>query len=500
MRNVLSLVACALLPASVLTACASGGAGEAEVVFQQTAAEPEAQVKVLDESDPSAASIASTKQLFERSDIAFVAAHNDAESLADDAARLRAPMLIAGNGVRHELERLGVRIVIHPDGELPGEALGDLGDVETVSVDPNDVDDTKLPTIKVQEPAQPAVLVEVSTGGDGDVRAVAAANVQAAGGESVKMVGPLGDPRATSESVATAKAHAESTVLAIGDMHGAEEQFPQRFRTAATQPELPGGGQLALQNRLLIADYGTPGTPALGVMGEQDLDGAVEQVKARAAQYDSLVDAKYTVVPTFEIITTVASASKGDGDYSDELSVDALRPWVERAAEEGIYVVLDLQPGNDDFLTQAKQYEALLKLPHVGLAIDPEWRLKPGQRHLEQIGTVTAAEVNRTLDWLAALTAEHELPQKVVVLHQFRNDMITERDTLDTSHDELALLIHVDGHGTPGDKAATWDAIREDLPEGVYLGWKNFIDEDQPMLTPAQTAKIEPRPSFVSYQ
>jgi len=34
----------------------------------------------------------------------------------------------------------------------------------------------------------------------------------------------------------------------------------------------------------------------------------------------------------------------------------------------------------------------------------------------------------------------------------------------------------------------------------VVWGWKNFIDEDVPMLTPAQTYQEQPIPSFVSYQ
>ena len=41
-----------------------------------------------------------------------------------------------------------------------------------------------------------------------------------------------------------------------------------------------------------------------------------------------------------------------------------------------MYVVLDLQPGRSNFLDQAKLYEPLLRLPHVGLALDPEWRLR----------------------------------------------------------------------------------------------------------------------------
>jgi hypothetical protein len=206
-------------------------------------------------------------------------------------------------------------------------------------------------------------------------------------------------------------------------------------------------------------------------------------------------------VPTFEIIATVASASAGDdGDYSSESDVESLRPWIDRAAEEGIYVVLDLQPGHTSFLDQAKLYEELLREPNVGLALDPEWRLAPGEQHMVQIGSVSADEVNATLDWLADLTAEHQLPQKAVVLHQFRGDMLEDRDEIDTSHDELRLVVHVDGHGTPPLKFETWNALVADLPDGILLGWKNFIDEDTPTFTPAETLAVEPQPSLVTYQ
>src|SRR5699024_10280915 len=121
----------------------------------------------------------------------------------------------------------------------------------------------------------------------------------------------------------------------------------------------------------------------------------------------------------FEIITTLASSEAGaDGDYSTELDPEALREWVDAAGEAGVYVVLDLQPGTSDFLSQAKRYEDLLTQSHVGLALDAEWRLQPGQKHLEQIGSVSAEEINETAQWLADLTAEHDLPQKALILHQ----------------------------------------------------------------------------------
>ena len=61
--------------------------------------------------------------------------------------------------------------------------------------------------------------------------------------------------------------------------------------------------------------------------------------------------------------------------------------------------------------------------------------------------------------------------------------------------------MHVDGQGPQGSKQATWEVIRRGLPDSVFLGWKNFEDEDTPMLTPKQTVEqVHPTPHFISYQ
>ena len=183
-------------------------------------------------------------------------------------------------------------------------------------------------------------------------------------------------------------------------------------------------------------------------------------------------------MPAFELIATVASAEAGpDGDFSIESPLERLRPWVDAAAVAGLLVVLDLQPGRSDFLTQARRYEALLRQPHVGLALDPEWRLARRQRHLRDIGSVAADEVNRVGAWLAALTRRHALPQKLFIVHQFRLDMIRNRSRIRT-HPELALLFQMDGQGTQRQKLATWRAITAGGPAGARFGWKNFSDED----------------------
>jgi hypothetical protein len=356
----------------------------------------------------------------------------------------------------------------------------------------------RLPDVAPAEPADGSAVVVVDRAAAGAAGAAALATARAAGATVVPVTGP--DPRVDREAIAALAAAAPlDRVVALGSAFGSADLLRRRLEVAATGAELPGGGQVLFPGRRLVALYGHPGAPVLGVLGEQPVEAAVARARTLAAGYQPLVGEP--VVPAFEIITTVASASAGpDGNYSNESEVAELRPWVDAAGRAGVYVVLDLQPGTTDFLTQAQRYAELLAEPHVGLALDPEWRLAPGQRHMAQIGSVTAGEVNAVAGWLAAFTREHHLPQKLLLLHQFQARMISDRATVDTSHDELAVLVHADGFGTPGQKFDTWRALRVEPLADAWWGWKNFVDEDQPTFTPAQTVAIDPAPRFVSYQ
>lgn len=274
--------------------------------------------------------------------------------------------------------------------------------------------------------------------------------------------------------------------------------MPTTTVAAPPMPELPGGGHVLFPGRVLVAIYGHPGDDNLGVLGEQPVEAAVERARGVAAEYVGIHPE--VVVPTFEIITTVASSEAGaDGDYSLESTLDHIRPWVEAAATAGFYVVLDLQPGYTDFLTQAMGYEEFLVQPHVGLALDPEWRLAPGERHMRDIGQVSAEEVNRVAAWLADITRRNHLPQKLLLLHQFRLDMLPDRSEI-TVPPELALVVQMDGLGSQDLKLETWRTITAGGPDGVRFGWKNFYDEDSPVRSPADTVALTPPPVYISYQ
>jgi hypothetical protein len=286
----------------------------------------------------------------------------------------------------------------------------------------------------------------------------------------------------------------ERTVL-VGEVN---EHTSWQLPLVVDGPRLPNGGVTLFEDERMVALYGTPSSTVLGVLGEQqDLDATVARAREVAEPYGA--DGVH-VTPAFEMIVTIASAQAGDrGDYSNRLDPASFQPWIDRAAEEGFYVILDLQPGRTDFLSQAQEYEELLLEPHVGLALDPEWRLKDDEVHLRQIGSVGAAEVQEVADWLAALVREHHLPEKLLVLHQFRHSMLPDRDAI-VAPPELAVVVHMDGQGAIGTKYETYASLTAGAQDRWLWGWKNFYDEDHPTPTPEQVLDLDPLPVFVSYQ
>lgn len=445
---------------------------------------------------PHEQSLTASRALLDRAD-ALVVAATDADTAAGTgvARRLGLPLLVAGPGLGAELDRLKVRTVVRVGGSggSGGDAVAALGD-RTV-VDGSDAGAVaSLPGLPIRPTAHGAlVLLSPSA----SVPPVLEATLDAVGADRITLRDS--DPRLSTDAFDGVRAGA-GPVLGLGVGFGPADLLAQRVRTVRHAKELPGGGFVPFPGRRMVALYGHPDTASLGMLGEQSATEAAARVTTLAREYAALTDTP--VVPAFELIATVASRSKGrDGSYSRRTPMSRLLPWVEAAEAAGVYVVLDLQPGRTDFLDQAKHYEELLRRPWVGLALDPEWRLRDDQVHLEQIGSVGAEEVNRVAAWMAALVREHDLPPKVLTLHQFRPSMVRDRERLDTSLDEVQWLVHADGQGGQNAKQGTWAALRRGLPEGVWLGWKNFEDEDEPMLTPEQTMRqVRPTPWFVSYQ
>jgi hypothetical protein len=290
--------------------------------------------------------------------------------------------------------------------------------------------------------------------------------------------------------------------VAASPSHGPANQTPHRAPRPSDPPTpldpnaLPGGvKQIFAGNRMLVSYYGTAGTGSLGVLGEASPDKIMPRLVRASADF-ALAGRK--VQPVFELIVTVAHAGPTDsGQYSSDIDTDSVKKYIAAAHRHGVLVVLDLQPGRANFLDVAKRWEWALKDPWVGLALDPEWRMGPHQVPGQQIGSVSAAEINTVTRWLDDLTAANHLPQKVFVLHQFRADMIRLMEKV-VPREHLAMIQHLDGYGPPRVKLATFHALAR--PAQFRLGFKLFYDEDRPRMTARQVLRIRPRVSFVSFQ
>lgn len=447
-------------------------------------------VTVADASDAAARSVRVSKALFASAPGAVVARTGDTDGIrgaAKAAASAHVPVLLTAKdtstAVARELDRLGADWY---------QAEGD------VSVD-TDVEQRQAPDGGDAPESTRASRQATVVVADASADAAAVATAKAAGARVVTMPKGVADPAAAPDVVTALHERAKHPTVLVGAAFEALPDPEWTVRAAEGGFQLRNGGQRPFDLHRYVALYGAPGAPALGVLGEQGPKETVQRAEQVAKPYRAESDE--LVTPAMEVIATVAAGDAGaDGDYSTELPVSTLEPYVDAAHDADMPVIIDLQPGRSDFLSQAKKYESLLKKPGVWLALDPEWRLTKDQVPLEQIGSVSASEVNEVSSWLAALVRDEGLPPKALVLHQFRLSMIQDRSALQT-HPELDMLVHVDGQGSQPDKQATWKALHQGAPEGLHWGWKNFYDEDTPMLTPAQTMQdVTPTPSLVTYQ
>ncbi len=450
---------------------------------------------VISGSD-AAATVAVSRALFDGSTVAVVTTAEPAAMRAAGAAAaaLGAPLLVWSKAAAGEVTRLRARTVIaYPS--TTGLALGDV-QVLAGPADPASLAQQGIPVpLPVSDAAPQSIVLSVAAA---PPSAAVLAAVRAAGAQPHPVAST--DPRQAGALSTTLHDNPHAPVLALGSAFGTTARLEARLATVRTAPQIPGGGWVPFPGRRMAAIYGRPGAPSLGALGEQGIESSVTRAKRLAAAMAAATSTP--VVPAFEIIATLASDTAGtDHNFSTEASVATLLPWVEAAGKAGVNVVLDLQSGRSEFLKQAERYAPLLLRPHVGLALDPEWRLAKKQRPLRQLGSVDVAEINAVITWLAALVKVNGLPPKVLVVHQFSTSMIRRRYLLDTGHDEVQVVLHVDGQGSRAAKFATWSRIRAGLPRGTFLGWKNFSHIDSPPMSPADTMRlVHPTPSFVSYQ
>ena len=266
--------------------------------------------------------------------------------------------------------------------------------------------------------------------------------------------------------------------------------------TPTPPPELPGGGRRLFPDKRVVAFYGAPQDDELGELGIGSPDDVARRLKRQAKPY---ARKNRPVLPAFELITVLAHAAPGeDGLYRARQSDSVIRRYLRAARRHDALLILDIQPGRADFFTETIRLRKWLKQPDVGLALDPEWRVGPGELPGQVIGRVASREVNATSAWLEQLVVKHDLPQKLFLIHQFTDDMVDEK-TL-KPRERLAMVLNVDGFGGQEIKKAKYDAFAKGTPKGFRTGYKLFYREDTDLMTPREVMKMRPRPDVIAYE
>lgn len=266
--------------------------------------------------------------------------------------------------------------------------------------------------------------------------------------------------------------------------------------TATPTPVVPNGP--LVKNRL-VTWYGHPDSNLLGILGEfSDPKVMITKLKAQAAAYQA-ADPSRPAIPTIELIASVASDTPGDdGLYLNPTRLSLIEQYADLAGQNGCLLLLDIQLGYDSVENEVRRLEPFLKRPYVHLAIDPEFHVKKGEVPGQEFGSLTAAEVTGAAKMLADLVTKNGITDKVLVIHQFRYDMLPDKAKIKpTPHVETVIVM--DGFGGPEAKIGNYGAFVRDEPL-EFGGIKLFYKQDKPLMTPADVVKLDPSPLVVIYQ
>jgi outer membrane biosynthesis protein TonB len=315
-------------------------------------------------------------------------------------------------------------------------------------------------------------------------------------------------PRPAAFSPATPQATPAGTPVVGPTLGTTEDATPETAATpTSTEAATPAGPTMVLspadptslfQNCQMIAYYGFPDVPQMGIVGEYDPDTVVQKLLDQAKAYDD-VNGFRGVAPTIQLIYAVAQDHQTpDGTYLSRMSDDMVEQWIGIADKYDLLLVLDIQMGSSTVEAEFPHVEKFLKNPRVHLGLDPEFVVGPGEVPGGQFGSLDVSQINTAQHLLQKLIDENHLPNKVLIVHQFLNEMITNKSQIENVPG-VDLVIDQDGFGNPDQKTGNYRKFVK-IDGAEHGGFKLFYKQDEPLMTPEQVDALDPQPDFVVYQ
>jgi len=252
-----------------------------------------------------------------------------------------------------------------------------------------------------------------------------------------------------------------------------------------------------------MAYYGNPQSKRMGALGEYPKDEMLRRLQKEVARWEK-ADPSHPVQPALHLVAVVAQGEPGKAGAYRMIMPDAIVNKVyDWAKEANAILFLDIQTGHSNIRSILPRFEWILKNPDVHLGMDPEFNMiKSGRKPGTKIGTYDAADVNYAAGYLAELVKKYNLPPKVLIVHRFTRNMVTNANRIKL-RPEVQIVMNMDGWGAPWLKR---DSYRDYIiSEPVqYTGFKLFYHNDtkkgDPLMTPDELLKLRPIPIYIQYQ
>ena len=279
----------------------------------------------------------------------------------------------------------------------------------------------------------------------------------------------------------------------------AHDSIPKPWQVFSIYPE--EGALLPFYR--IVAMYGNFYSRHMGILGrvsEEELLVFYEKELQAWSQADSLTP----VLPAVHYIAVTAQNQPGKGNFYRLRMPEA---QINRAIElgrklEGI-TFLDVQVGHSTVQQEIPALEKYLLESDVHLGIDPEWSMKDGNVPGTKIGTLDAEDINFAIQYLSDLVKEHELPPKILVVHRFNRDMITNYKEIKATP-QVQVVINMDGFGFPAKKVDSYRGFVGGMPvqfTGIKLFYINdLLTPPYRLMTPEEILKLYPKPIYIQYQ
>ena len=264
----------------------------------------------------------------------------------------------------------------------------------------------------------------------------------------------------------------------------------------------PLAGALLPFNRI-VAYYGNFYSTQMGVLGASPPQQMLQQLQGAVQEWQT-ADPSTPVIPGSDYIAVTAQGSPGaDGKYRDRMPASQINEAITLANQVNGVTILDIQVGLSNVQTEVPLLKTYLEQPNVELALDPEFAMHNGAKPGTVIGSLDASDINWAANYLAALVTANNLPPKILIVHRFTQDMVTNTQDI-TPLPQVQIVMDMDGWGSQAKKLKTYQQEIATQPV-EFTGFKLFYKNDlrapsTGLLTPAQVLKLTPQPLFIQYQ